>query len=149
MFINIFPLVFVTFFLLDFNRFSKYVYISILSTFRMEVNRINTIKLTFNQFYSIENFDIFLEFSWIVVMIALASSFLILILDLPGRLFLIDRNKKKVFKQNMFCQKSAFISASRIYVCFWFYWLTQTRKLINIKNWFNILRSTYTSDFCH
>lgn len=63
MFINIFPLVFVTFFLLDFNRFSKYVYISILSTFRMEVNRVNTIKLTFNQFYSIENFDIFLEFS--------------------------------------------------------------------------------------
>lgn len=130
MFINIFPLVFVTFFLLDFNRFSKYVYISILSTFRMEVNRINTIKLTFNQFYSIENFDIFLEFSWIVVMIALASSFLILILDLPGRLFLIDRNKKKVFKQNMFCQKKC-LHICRSHVCLFLILLINSNKKIN------------------
>ena len=48
----------------------------------MGIIRNDTINLILNQFFSNEHFCIFLGVSWIVVVIALASSILILILDL-------------------------------------------------------------------
>ena len=56
--------------------------ISIARTFRVGIIRNDTINLILNQVFSNEHFCIFLEVSWIVVVIALASSILILILDL-------------------------------------------------------------------
>lgn len=48
----------------------------------MGIIRNDTITLILNQFFSNEHFCIFLEVSWIVAVIALASSILTLILDL-------------------------------------------------------------------
>ena len=102
MFFNFTLLTYVLFFLLDFKRSLKYVHNSIVSTFRTEINRNNTVTLIFCQVFGIEKCCIFLVFSWIVVMIVLASSILILIFSLPVQLFLIDKAKKKVCEQNIF-----------------------------------------------
>ena len=42
-----------------------------------------------------EKFCTFLEFSWMIIIIALASSILFLIMDLPERVFLSDKTKIK------------------------------------------------------
>ena len=47
-------------------------------------------------------------------MIVLASSIFILIFDFPRRLFLIDKTKKRLFKQNIFCQKSELKSVTSV-----------------------------------
>ena len=54
-------------------------------------------------------------------MIAPASNILILILDLPEQLFLIDKTKKENHKQNIFCQKkntliSIFLTVACIFI---------------------------------
>ena len=52
------------------------------------------------------DFLLFLEFSEIMVLFVLASDILFLIVDLPGRLFLIGKTKKK-YSQNKFRQKKS------------------------------------------
>ena len=117
--LNFFVLAFVPFFLLRFNRSLKYVCISFVNNFRVGINRNSTMFLAFNQIFDNDNFCIFLEYSWIVAKIALTSSILILILNLPERLFLIDKTKRKVYKQNVFAKKfvlKSISSNSRLYI---------------------------------
>ena len=68
----------------------------------MIINRNSSVILISNQVSGYENFYGFLEFSWLVVLAALASSSLILVLDLSEQLYLIDKTKKQVDKQIVF-----------------------------------------------
>ena len=67
------------------------IYVNIVSTFRTSVDRYRAIVFKSNQILNNENFCTFIEFSWIIIIIALASGIFFLIVDLPEQLRLSDK----------------------------------------------------------
>ena len=72
------------------------MYTNIGSTFRVEIGMNRTIILIPNQVLNNENFYIFLQISWVIILITLASNIPFLIVDLPEQLFLIDKLKRNI-----------------------------------------------------
>ena len=84
------------------------MYTNIGSTFRVETDMNRTIILIPNQVLNNENFCIFLQISWIIILITLASNIPFLIVDLPEQLFLIDKLKRNIIVKTNSVKKRSF-----------------------------------------
>ena len=149
MFLKYFLLVvFASIFLLIFDRL--YIHNLIVSTFRIEIDSNMTMILVPNHILNNKNFITFPEFSWIIFLTILASSILSSILNLPERLFLIDKTKTKYYSQNKSRQTKSFKTYffKQSLICLFLFLLINSNKGTHEpKNGFEILTITGKSDF--